>query len=368
MAKNIVNAAAMKHILVHHETGLYFGQPANGGIWQWGDEILVGFHGAYYQNKAGDNALDRTRAGIGRMFARSTDCGETWTAESGAQLTEVFENEKPCPGGIRFTHPDFTLAVKGLGRVYAVSYDRGKTWEGSYPLPDGGKPMKSRTDYVVYGPDDCLFMLSSRPPEIQCKIKDRSFCARTTDGGKTLEYISDVTDDAPRSVMSSSIRTPEGKLITALRRRWDADYEKADRSEKPEEFKSKRQCNWIDTYQSDDEGKTWEHLSLVAFTDLSGSWNGNPPALVQMDDGRLVVAYGYRGKPWSIRAKVSEDEGASWSDEYILRDDATHWDLGYPRMVQRSDGQLVTIYYIGTPERPEPHIEATIWHPDKMNL
>ena len=118
---------------------------------------------------------------------------------------------------------------------------------------------------------------------------------------------------------------------------------------------------WIDVYQSVDGGQNWEFLSKVA--DIEGN-NGNPPSLVSLLDGRLCVAYGYRDAPFGIRAKLSLDNGKTWGDEIILRDDGRTWDLGYPRMVQREDGKLVTIYYYTTHENPEQHIAATIWDPD----
>jgi hypothetical protein len=60
---------------------------------------------------------------------------------------------------------------------------------------------------------------------------------------------------------------------------------------------------------------------------------------------------------------LSDDDGQSWGGEIILRDDGRNWDLGYPRMVQRLDGKLVTIYYYTTDHDPEQHIAATIWDP-----
>jgi len=51
----------------------------------------------------------------------------------------------------------------------------------------------------------------------------------------------------------------------------------------------------------------------------------------------------------------------------VLRDDGGTWDLGYPRMMQRPDGKLVTIYYHNTRENPGPHIVATIWDPDTIH-
>ena len=85
--------------------------------------------------------------------------------------------------------------------------------------------------------------------------------------------------------------------------------------------------------------------------------------MVLLRDGRLCLAYGFRGKPYHIAARLSADEGHTWSDPIVLRDDAIHWDLGYCRMMQRSDGRLVTIYRIPTRERPEQHVAATIWEP-----
>ena len=38
-------------------------------------------------------------------------------------------------------------------------------------------------------------------------------------------------------------------------------------------------------------------------------------------------------------------------------------DLGYPRMFQRTDGRVVTIYYWSQPDRPESCIAATLWSP-----
>ena len=39
------------------------------------------------------------------------------------------------------------------------------------------------------------------------------------------------------------------------------------------------------------------------------------------------------------------DEGQSWSDEIVIRDDGGVADLGYPRSVVRADGKMVSVYY-----------------------
>ena len=57
----------------------------------------------------------------------------------------------------------------------------------------------------------------------------------------------------------------------------------------------------------------------------------------------------------------STDGGATWSDTLILRDDAGDGDIGYPRVVQRADGSLVTTYYYNDAPDTERYIAATIW-------
>jgi len=56
-----------------------------------------------------------------------------------------------------------------------------------------------------------------------------------------------------------------------------------------------------------------------------------------------------------------------WGPELVLRggyhsleDDE---DFGYPRLVQRSDGRVVVMYYWASAEHPTQHIAATIWEP-----
>ena len=64
-------------------------------------------------------------------------------------------------------------------------------------------------------------------------------------------------------------------------------------------------------------------------------------------------------------ARFSADAGKTWGPELVLRDGLQSAngspDLGYPRLFQRPDGKLVAVYFWCTPERPETHIEATIF-------
>jgi hypothetical protein len=118
--------------------------------------------------------------------------------------------------------------------------------------------------------------------------------------------------------------------------------------------------HWIETYRSRDDGQSWA-LDKVPAADLG---EGNPASLIRLADGRLCMAYGHRAAPFSIKARLSRDGGRTWDREIILRQDGGGRDLGYPRSVQRPDGEVVTVYYFWDQKTgPERYIAATIWDP-----
>jgi hypothetical protein len=113
---------------------------------------------------------------------------------------------------------------------------------------------------------------------------------------------------------------------------------------------------------SQDNGQTWELVS----TPVGDEAGTTPSALSRLADGRLVLSYGYRKPikgPTSIRARISDDDGATWGEELILRIGGGDEDIGYTRQVVRPDGKIVTIYYWQEDEKTERDIAATIWTP-----
>ena len=346
----------MKHVIVAQEKGMFCGWPANNGIWHWGNEILVGYKKGSYLAKTDDHSIDREQAQI-RWLARSRDGGETWAQE----LPESYDlqESRVLEEAVNFSHPDFAMRCRGSR--FWFSYDRGLNWQGSFPFPSFGieESLSSRTDYIVNGSDDCHFFFSAKEPRVEAGLQDRSFCARTTDGGSSFEFLSWISADPieVRSVMSSTVRTKDGDLVSALRRRRDYN----------QDGQTRKTC-WIDVYGSKDDGESWSFLSKGADTDEPETGhNGNPPALVGLADGRLCLMYGYRSRPFGMRAKVSDDGGRTWGRETKLRDDARTWDIGYPKAVVRPDGQIFVAYYYTTEKDVVQHIAATIWHPNELS-
>jgi hypothetical protein len=210
----------------------------------------------------------------------------------------------------------------GQSRFY-YSTDRGHHWNGPFKFPMLGlKGVACRTDYIVNGPRDCFVFSTASKPDGR---EGRPFCARTTDGGKTWNFVGWIGEEPQGyAIMPSTVRLADGGLLSAIRLR-DGD------------------TSWIDAYFSADEGVHWELRSKPA----PDTGEGNPAAM-----------------PFGMRARLSKDGGRTWGKEIVLRDDGGGRDLGYPRSVQRPDGKVVTTYYFYHDHKQPRYIAATIWDPD----
>ncbi len=339
------------HVIVHKEQGRFGGWPANHGIWSWGNEVVVGFELGYFKDNPRGHDIDRDKPAE-HVLARSLDGGETWKLERPAGLkpppsTQVAgvptaaDGRQPvdCPGGIDFTHPGFAMTLRmtsihdGASRFY-YSHNRGRSWEGPFKLPNLGLPgLAARTDYLVNGKHDLTAFVTAAKSNRQ---EGRVVSIRTRDGGKSWSFVSFIgPEPEDYAIMPSSLRLGPTEILTAIRRR-----------------------RWIDVWRSNDNGESWRFVNQAAL-----STGGNPPHLVDLGDGRIVVTFGYRLQPFGIRARISDDHGLSWSNDSVLRDDGGGGDLGYPRSVLRPDGKLVTVYYFNDDAHKERYISGTIWTP-----
>jgi hypothetical protein len=75
---------------------------------------------------------------------------------------------------------------------------------------------------------------------------------------------------------------------------------------------------------------------------------GHPPFLLQLRSGNLLMVYGHRRPPFSVRAILSHDRGASWdlgSMIELRRFEPGHYDIGYPVATELDNGEIVVVHY-----------------------
>jgi len=373
-------ASDAEHVLVYQKEGVFAAWPANNGAWIWeDDEILVGFTIGDIKVQPSHNAGDVQDS----LLARSRDGGKTWQTCQAPRSLVNSADLKTLDKPIDFTHKGFALKMVGTGYhahyapngAFYFTDDRGQTWQGPYPLTGLADnqairqivqvnlqewPSKKaasakwkkfeltpRTDYIVINDKEAFIFASARPQGPDSFATDRYFCARTTNGGLSFDFVSWVVppSDPYRAAMSQTVQVSDTMMVSVARRRMQ------------------REVNWIDAYVTTDGGKSWSFQSRVGDT---GDWNGNPPALAKTADGRLCCVFGDR-RQRAMMASYSSDHGKTWTEPTAIRsgdfnglDDEP--DLGYPRLLARSDGKLVAIYYWSTKEHPH-NISATIWKP-----
>ena len=357
----------IQHRTVYRAPGKYAGWPANYGIWHWGDEIVTGFTLGDHNNDGGFHARDREQPFV-TMQARSLDGGMTWNSSIAPLIapgnmgisTDEHRSESQGPvaslsnppvqhqGGIDFTHPDFALLCArtglraGADSWFYTSIDKCASWNGPFALPMFNQlGIAARTDYIVDQSEAATFFLTATKTDGE---EGRVFCARTSDGGQTFQFISWLRQNPDGfDIMPASLQLEDGGIITAIRSRDSSGHNDS-----------------INMMRSEDNGQSWATISTPAPRTGNG---GNPPSMIRLADGRICLTYGYRDDPYGIHAVLSEDNGSSWTDPLIIRDNGGNHDIGYPRCIQRADGQVVTIYYYNDSPEGERYIAATIWKP-----
>lgn len=111
-------------------------------------------------------------------------------------------------------------------------------------------------------------------------------------------------------------------------------------------------------YRSNDDAATWSRGSV-----LTGHAQ-HPGHFLRLQDGQILLSYGNRQHPPGVEARVSDDEGQTWSEPFRILD--FQGDGGYPSGVQLADGNVVTAYYAERiAEYDRYHMGVITWDPMK---
>jgi len=239
-------------------------------------------------------------------------------------LWKIFDPDSGVTGRLVY---DYWIAV--ADRSYAIrSIDGGVTWDEPTPLRAGA--LRGNCIQLADG----SILVANYTGGIRIN--------KSTDGGITWSEIALIPNYNGYSLSEPNLyRTVSGKIVCFSR-------------------SSKGTANTdnpLVTIESLDGGMTWG--TPVLSTTIN---NPNPYGLLRLNDGNILLTYGYRRKPYGIRARVlnAECTDIDTAKEVILRDDAYGADIGYTSAVQLDDDRILVVYYFYDEVRGPRYIAGTV--------
>ena len=208
---------------------------------------------------------------------------------------------------------------------------------------DGGISWSTPYTSVVNSPHGPIELSGGRllyPGKELWTGERRVGVCRSRDDGRTWEWLSKIPardgDDPANYHELHGVEAPSGRIIVHIR--------------------NHNSLNERETLQSEssDGGRTWSVPHSI------GVW-GLPSFLLRLRDGRLLMTYGYRRKPFGNRARLSEDEGRTWLSEMIISADGDSGDLGYPSTVELADGTFLSVWYERLRANPRAVLRQAHW-------
>ncbi len=192
---------------------------------------------------------------------------------------------------------------------------------------DGGKTWSDRYSSIVNSPHGPIQLKDGRLIYPGKKLWDNpktiGIC-ESKDDGKTWSWLANLDpipgeDPNGQYFELHGVQANSGRIIVQIRSHASTSNQETLQTE------------------SEDGGKTWTQVHRI------GVW-GIPSHLTKLNDGRLLLTNGYRREPYGNQARISADEGRTWSQPFVISQCAP-CDLGYPATVQLKDGTLVSVWY-----------------------
>jgi hypothetical protein len=362
----------LKHSILHYDRRWYCGHPRQGILAYFGGvEIVVGHNHAPCEYRTPNDVKHdlggyHSRAVL--LLQRSTDGGKTWPREDEVVVydetmttpkKQAFLYQKNArrerydmfrPESIFFFGRTYLPEDRdSVGRCFALrSPDKGRTWEKVPTIvrhPDDDRSWVLKDCHpVVPMPDGrtLLAVMSLANP-------GGAGIYASEDQGLSWQFVSRAGWDRSgqgRFTYAGLLRMPDSELQCYA-------LHIANGSSTVEGCK-----NAICLFRSRDGGRTWSDPVPIVGQGRAcwknpaktGHVHYRSPWPMLLSDGRILVLFARRWMPMGIGGAVSADAGRTWSEEFIIRDDALSPDLGYPVACQLDDGRIFTAYYYTMPD------------------
>lgn len=365
--KNVLNEIVngfrkIKDIIIYENPMFYSSFPSV--VKTPGGEFLLAFRRAPDRKIFGESGTGHIDPNSYLMMVRSQD-GVYWTKEPDLLYAHPFGgSQDPCllqlkdgtllcssygwaivrEKGFKNLKKPYLHAGWGtfLGGYVLRSTNEGKTWQSPiYPLH-----VEQEVYYNAYGVPVPAYnrgaLCESKTGTIfwavavhDKKNKTSVHLIASEDKGLTWKYSCPVAVDDTIAFNETSVyETPKGDLVAFIRTSGLDDDA----------------C----IARSTDNGKTFRKWESMGF-------QGHPLNALRLPDKRVLLTYGYRHKPYGIRARILNAECTNFStaQEIILRDDGTNGDLGYSWPVQLDEKRVLVVYYFNR-DNGTRHIAGTI--------
>jgi hypothetical protein len=336
--------AALTGLPTHHDKDSWVVHlvSENGGD-SWSEPKII------FSTDLGVNDPSITALSDGRLLARFTE------------LDVQPKSKRDSLRGPLLAHrSDLGIVCAVSGNYISFSHDGGESWETPQLMDLENHRHSITREPVVELSDGTLLlsMYSSSPFNTES-----TFVIRSWDGGQTWRDVSLLASDLEgvssqfRGVNyneSALISLDQNKLLAIIRS--DESYF----TNNGKDFMTVGGVGEFISAFSFNAGLSWSPLTPTGVF-------GQPASLALLPGGRIFMSYGRRTKPYAICYRVSDDFGIGWSREYIIRDQISVWDFGYPATAI-TDHAIHIAYYIPDTEGIR-HIEiATIQIEDLEGL
>jgi sialidase-1 len=364
-----VKLKKIKDIVVYQNDHFYPAFPSV--VTRPSGELVLAFRRAPDLRIIKDGGPSHTDFNSNLVLVRSKDNGETWSKNpelifahpwGGSQdpcMLQLHDGSILCtsytwylPRSNSFAGPAGTTKSGKyffLGGYLMKSKDGGRTWAGPIvppPVPGVitrdvfGKPLPAyNRGALCQGKDGKIYWAVASEAKTKPKRTEVHLMV-SEDGGLTWTYRCPIAQDPKIAFNEASIyETPSGQLITFLRTAGFKDHTVIARST--------------------NGGKSFKKWEDTGF-------QGHPHYALKLPNDQILLIYGYRHKPYGIRARILDSEGRKIanSKEIIIRDDGGTSDLGYPWATMMADGRVLVVYYFNK-KNMLSHIAGTILEIEK---